>query len=395
MDLLTSLLAILLIVAFPTGNLIGFGFLKSANIILLDIFTLFLFLSWFLFRKGKIKHQLLLPISIFVVVLFFSFMVNIYWVPIHMLGSSFLYIIRWLLYLSVFFVLINSSQKIIKFVPYFMSGGGLAVVIIGYLQYIFYPSLQSLYQYGWDEHLYRLFAGFLDPNFSGIILSLVFLLNFQFLDKLKRSEYKYLFIFVQFLTFLAVLLTYSRTGLITFISSFLVFLILKGKPKFAMILVTLCVISILFLPKTFKTEGTNFLRTSSIQSRIQSIKDGFLIYSKNPVFGVGFNNLRYAQYKSGIISGSNWEKTHAGGGTDNSFLFVAVTTGIIGLGAYIFLLHSIFKQLFKNGKDNLTVITISSLAGVIVGSFFINGLFYPFIMLWLWSLLGVTLQTKP
>ena len=84
--------------------------------------------------------------------------------------------------------------------------------------------------------------------------------------------------------------------------------------------------------------------------------------------------------------------THAGAGTDNSFLFVLVTTGIIGLVSYIYLLFSILKSMFRKitKKNNLAYITFSSCIAVIVGSFTINALFYQFVMLWLWILIGIT-----
>ncbi|OGH06041.1 MAG: hypothetical protein A2W22_03905 [Candidatus Levybacteria bacterium RBG_16_35_11] len=405
MGILVFLFAILYILIFPIGELLGFTFIKSANLSLLDVFTFIIFLFWLITSKKKgIKNSLSLPIAIFIGILFLSFIINMSGIPLNLLTVAFLYIVRWLLYLSVFFVLINSSKRVKNLVPYFMSGGGLIVVIIGYFQYFLFPSLQSLYKYGWDEHLYRLFSSFLDPNFCGIIISLVFILNFYFLRFFKKGRFKIVFFTLQFLIFVALLLTYSRSALITLIVSIITFLILEKRMKIAIVFIAGCIISVFLLSsanpilelkfaRTYKTEGTNFLRTTSVQARVRSIKDGLTLFSKYPVFGVGFNNLRYAQYKSGIIGGPNWETTHAGGGTDNSFLFVAETTGIVGLGAYLFLLYSIFRNLLKKRKGKLAVIAISSLSGVIVGTFFINGLFYPFIMLWLWSLIGITLNT--
>jgi len=404
MAILTTLFFILFVIVFPIGQLIGFTPFKSVNFSLLEVFTLLTFLSWVIFaKKRKFKNKLLFPLCLFVGILIVSLIVNVFGVPGNILFNAFLYTIRWVLYLSIFFVVINTTNRFKNLILYFMIIGGFIAMAIGYFQYFLFPSLQSLYKYGWDEHLYRLFSSFLDPNFCGIILSLAFILNFYLLPKIKDNKYMILFVVLQILTFTSILLTYSRTGIITLVFSTVTFLILNKKRKLALGFVILLLLSIFLLPKisafisvkTFRIEGTNFLRTTSTQARIQAIKDGVALFSQKPILGVGFNNLRYEQYRKGIIGGPNWETTHAGGGTDNSFLFVAETTGVIGLAAYIFLLYSIFHLLFKirHKKPQLSVIAISSLAGVIVGSFFINGLFYPFIMLWLWSLIGATLNT--
>ena len=44
---------------------------------------------------------------------------------------------------------------------------GSLIVLLGFIQLMFYPALRNLYYLGWDEHLYRMFSTFLDPNFAG------------------------------------------------------------------------------------------------------------------------------------------------------------------------------------------------------------------------------------
>jgi O-antigen ligase len=404
MVILTILFFILFIIVFPMGELVNIYLTKSINFSPLELTVLLIFLFWiFLKKKKKLRKDLFTPIFIFVGVMIISLVVNIPGVPPNMLLAASLYLVRWLLYLTIFIVLLNSSENIRKIVPYFMIVGGAMITVVGYFQYFLFPSLQPLYKYGWDEHLYRLFSTFLDPNFCGIILALTFVLNFLLYPRLRRKKIKSLFILYQLITFVAIILTYSRTGIITLLFSSFAFLFLLNKKKIAFGFLAIIMLSVYLIPiisaaisvKTFKIENTNFLRMTSVNARLKAMDEGLKLYYKYPILGVGFNNLRYAQYQNKIIGGSDWESTHAGGGTDNSFLFVADTTGTIGFFAYLFLIYSISKKLFDiRRKQNLMAnITIASFIGLVVGSFFINALFYPFIMLWMWSLLGVTRNT--
>jgi hypothetical protein len=75
----------------------------------------------------------------------------------------------------------------------------------------------------------------------------------------------------------------------------------------------------------------------------------------------------------------------AAAGMDSSLLFVAATTGIIGAAAYIYLLFS----MIRNGKKSRFY--IASFAALLVHSLFVNSLFYPWVMIWMWILTGAVI----
>ena len=79
-------------------------------------------------------------------------------------------------------------------------------------------------------------------------------------------------------------------------------------------------------------DGVKLERTFSIIQRWENYQAGFKLWQQ-PIFGLGFNTLRY--YNQDYLS-------HASAGQDSSLLFVAVTTGLVGLTAYLFWLKSIF-----------------------------------------------------
>ncbi|MEK7060925.1 MAG: O-antigen ligase family protein, partial [Patescibacteria group bacterium] len=132
----------------------------------------------------------------------------------------------------------------------------------------------------------------------------------------------------------------------------------------------------------------------SAKIAIQIIKD-------KPFLGVGFNTYRYTQIKYGFRNPLNSRASHADAGTDNSFLFIFATTGIVGLIFYSNLLWKVLKTSYRNYKKYedkhvqryIAITVIASMGGIIIDSLFINSLFYSFILIWLWLMLGLTENT--
>src|SRR5258708_6905683 len=132
------------------------------------------------------------------------------------------------------------------------------------------------------------------------------------------------------------------------------------------------------------SEGTNLFRTTSSNARFASSQLVFLIFQKKPLFGVGFNAYRYAvkRYKFVAVSKNMVSIDHGGAGTDNSFLFILATTGIVGFIAYVY----VWLQIFISRKS---VFLFASSIALFVDSFFINSLFYPLIMIWMWIVIAL------
>jgi O-antigen ligase len=235
----------------------------------------------------------------------------------------------------------------------------------------------------------------MDPNFAGIFFSIFTVYVFGFLIEEKERTKKLFYSTLALLSFTAVVLTYSRSALICLVISIFIFLALHKKAKYALLFLLFLVLAVCFSPKVFQTEGTNLFRSVSTYERIKSAGIAAEVFKRNPIFGVGFDAYRYAQYKYGYISGSKWMTSHSGSGADNSYLFLLATTGIIGFAIYALFLRQIYLGVLNKKKENAknnrwTVVCVSSLSGVLVSAFFINSLFYPPIMLWLWILIGIT-----
>ena len=385
------------IFVFPLAELGRFQFPNGVAFSINEIILVFLIFLWLIHKINKketVGKSLILKSSvIFAGIAFISLLLNISNLSLDKLFVSFLYLLRWISYLLLFFIVKDFDINYKKKIPYFMLFSGTIVVLGGYIQFFLYPSLRNLYYLGWDEHLYRMFSSFLDPNFLGTFLVLLLLLILGFFYKYLKERKLYLSLILSVLgitTLIATYLTYSRSALVMLIVSLASFLFLIGKKKIILISILGLILIIFLIPKSFKTEGTNFLRTASSEARIGSAEIAFKIFQGSPFYGVGFNAYRYAQNKYGLDN-KDWMITHSGAGTDNSFLFVLATTGVIGFASFIYFILSFFVLAKKNLKKNIfSIILFSSLAGLIVNSLFINSLFYVFILEWLWIIGGLT-----
>lgn len=379
---------IILILIFPLGVLSRIQLSDSIAISLNDI-AIFLIVLFFAIRKIKekkfffFKYPLFKPIFIFMAIAVLSLLINIKNLSFLESITSSLYLLRWILYAGLYFLVIDFDTKFRQKVSIFLVISGAIAVIGGYFQYFLYPELRNLIYLGWDEHLYRMFSSFLDPNFAGAFFVLYFI--FALSVFIEQSRYiKLLLGLILTLTLGAIFLTYSRSALIMLVVSFAVFLFLIKQKKLIFIFISLSLLITFLLPKSFKTEGTNFLRTASAKARIDSSENALSIIRDNIFFGVGFNAYRYAQYRYGFLNDKKEIENHSGAGTDNSYLFILATTGIVGFAAYLYLLRRLFKI-----KDK---ILIASMAGLLVNALFINSLFYTFIMEWIWILAGLTFK---
>ena len=228
-----------------------------------------------------------------------------------------------------------------------------------------------------------MFSIFLDPNFAGafFVLYFLFLLNLIF-ENYKNKKLQLTYGFFSVLTLISVFLTYSRSAFVMLVIGVCTFLVLKKKIKYIALVIFVFVLVTLVLPKAYKTEGTNFLRTASSEARIGSFYQAMGIFEKNPVLGVGFNAYRYAKNRYGLTFG-NWQESHSDAGADNSFAFVLATTGIVGFGAFVFMWYRILA-LRKN-----SALIMASVIALSVNSLFINSLFYVFFLFWIWIIMGI------
>jgi O-antigen ligase len=171
---------------------------------------------------------------------------------------------------------------------------------------------------------------------------------------------------------------------LAFLAGLSTILFLRKRKRIIFIIIIIFIISLTLLPRP-GGEGVKLERVASFIQRVENWQTAINIWKNYSIFGVGFNNYRYAQHKLGFLIQPDWKITHAGAGVDNSFLFVLVTSGIIG--EILFL--NFWLRVLVASKSRLVV---GSLVAVFVHSLFINSLFYPWVMIWVWFLLDLPIK---
>lgn len=389
MSTILNFLFCLYFILFPLGNLLRLGVGGNIYISVQDIVLVVILIVFFSdlrnIKKLLFTNKFLTFQILFLLVGIISLLMNILIFKDIKIFTSILYALR---YLSLL-LLIPAIQKLgnTSYIQKLMIVSGLVFLVLGIGQYLLLYDLRPFTYLGWDNHLYRLFSTFIDPNFSGVFYCVYF---FILLSKIYDVSFKksYIYILISFFTVVAIYLTYSRTAFLSFIAGSIIFFVLIKRTKFIFLFLLLA-ISFGLLFKDSLIEGSNPFRVVSSSNRILSLNQTIKIYEHNPLLGVGFNAFRYAQvrYSTRDIVGAN--KSNADAGTDNSFLFVLVTTGFVGFIFYILSFLYLVKDLLgKSFYKKIVILPIVAI--IIVSSLFINVLFYPLIMVWFLTLIGLS-----
>ena len=391
---LLKILLILTILSIPTGEIFRVELTKEIGINLIDILICttciygILYLAVNKIKNIKYGKYFFAFIGIGIV----SLLINSKGLTLNQILVSALYPGRFLLLFMIFPLVKMQSDNFKSLVKKIMIFDGLAIVVIGLIQFFLYPSLRDLYYLGWDEHLYRLFSVFLDPNFTGIFIVLFIIFITSFLLTVKKQKTKELIFYGLSVigSLVALGLTYSREALLSFslISPVFIFI---NKRKYVPIVLLVILLTIIFQLKSVRSEGTNILRTASTESRVTSSYLAFSVFKQHPILGIGFDNYRLVLEKNSSSKGlpTNNFPSHGSSAPDNSFLFVLVTTGIIGFTFYLLFWYSIVADQIRERNKLQSQVILASVVVLFISRFFVNALFYTPIMLWFFYLLGI------
>jgi O-antigen ligase len=210
----------------------------------------------------------------------------------------------------------------------------------------------------------------------------------RFLHRNEKRCFGGLILFI----IIAIILTYSRSAyLMLFVFAFLLGVI-RWK-KILLVLLLGGVLLFLMSPRfSERIMGGITIDRSAVQ-RFSSWRRGLSIFQTSPVVGIGFNNFRAAQQKYNLFEPFSAEGGHSGAGVDSSLLLVLATTGVLGILLYLSFWFAVVKKMITHHSD-FDIIIFCVLAGLLVDSQFINSLFYPSIMLWYFTVLGLMHDEK-
>lgn len=276
-------------------------------------------------------------------------------------------------------------------------------ILVGFIQLLTFPDLTSLTAYGWDPHQRRIVSTLLDPNFTGFIFVVTFAISTTLLLFLKKqvgklskrinfvySKKNFVYLLVSLFSIIGVVLTFSRSSYLALIAPILIIGLVKS-PKMLFLTTSFLLLSFFTIPQVKNRVIGAVTLDDTSQARIISWKNAVSIFKNQPLFGVGFNNYRYAQEKYQLYDDPNQVELHSSSGSDSSILLVAATTGLIGLFLFLTLLGTLLTTAIKkSSKEPVKLIFLSVLVSLIIHSQFVNSFFFPQISVLFWFIFGLS-----
>lgn len=382
----------ILIASVITGQITRIGNLGVLTDFIIPIYLLF----WLLKRDKKrpfpFSNSIFL-IAIWLIYLLGNLLINLSFVPAvgGELGSI-LYWVRLATYMSLLLPLVDyrsqEPEKVDNQLWYMVFFSSIILSILGFVQLILFPDFSFMAQYGWDPHQGRLLSTWYDPNFLGGFLGLAAIIVLSrilvFLKETKSWQNKNIILVFSWIIGLsiivgALMLTYSRSALLAFLIGVSIVTILISRRTFFLVIIILAII-VMSNPRlqariqgAMQVDVTASLR---IQSWLQTLDD----IDKNPIWGIGYNTIKYQTIVPSELNSAS--------GRDSSLLTLWLTGGIIGLSLFIIIIfNSIIKawqQLSKSGLERTWgVAIIGGWALILVHSMFVNSIFFPHILIFL------------
>lgn len=367
----------LYLILFPFGQIIRIGILQPIDFIvgLAAVYTIV---------KKLETPQVFKYFGSFIIFALFSWLFSIFIFRQIEVLYGLLYLFRLIAYYFFGIYVWNFVKQNIKNKRLLISSLlGISVIsaLFGWIQFFMVPDIKALFIYGWDMHLFRLVGTFLDPTFLGLIIVFGLLLSIhRCIDSLSWRN-----VSITIFLLISLAFTYSRASYLAFVAGVLTIIYFKKKYKKLILLVVGLAAVILLLP-TAKNHSIELFRTFSAFARIDNYKTTLQIFSKSPVFGIGYNNMCIAYQK---YIGVQDFASHACSGSDSSLLLVLTTTGITGFIIFVYAIYNIGVYL---KRDSRFQILTSCYVALLIHSLFSNSMFYPWIMGYLIILLAVSLK---
>lgn len=324
-------------------------------------------------------------------------------------GSQYLFrLFFYLLLIPAVILLQKESPSFGKLIPKVIIASGLLIALGGFLQLIYFPSLESFESIGYDPHINRLFGTWLDPNYIGGLFALLSCFCLGLLLQIKKSTQRLILLCCVGIFATALFFTYSRSAYLALAVGIFIIGILRAR-TILIITIILALIGISASDRAQQRVGELITSINSIvfntsenpdptaRLRILNWEQTVELIKQKPFFGHGFNNLAFVRAQAGYIQS---ETIHSASGSDSSILTLLATTGVIGTAPFLlFLLYTIFqsKKYFNSKKHTiqsaLALGCLSGLLAIIAHSNFVNSLFFAPLMIFLWIIVGYFYST--
>ena len=376
-------------IIFPLGQFIRYQLSEETPIYFVEIISAVIILLMILKIFPIIKKLYNPPFVAwigFIIVLILSLILTPLSVDENNFALAFLYLARYFVASSLFLVGLVIDGRMKKRILKLMLMAGTGLAISGLVQYLVFPYFGPLANEGWDPHLFRIAASFFDPGFAGYIYASSLLMLIGLKSEFKLSKIAWSIMMGIF--YLSLLLTYSRASYLAFIIGLAVIAFKMKAREWLIKVLVIFIFSTLLLPRPVG-EGIRLERENSILARIENWSHAISIFKKYPVFGVGFNAYKFAQEREGYITST--DRNHSASGSDSSFLLVLATSGLVGGLAFCNLVFQIVKKLTRQ-TQKVGVVALASLFALLGHSWFLNSYFYLWILVWISTLIGLSIN---
>jgi len=261
------------------------------------------------------------------------------------------------------------------------------LVIAGFIQLLIWSDLSPWVKSGWDPHQGRLVSTWLDPNFFGAALAI--LLPVTLFNPYLKKDKKMIVIL---LSLIALVATQSRSTYLALVTALLILspliisfysrLLTKQRPVTLLSIISLCILICIFVAVLLGPRLTSLVSNDpTVQLRLNNLSGAWLIITDHPLLGVGYNAYQFAALKVGLISDF---QIHSRAGTDNSWLTIWSTTGLIGLILFLvpwlYLIHLLLRKLIVYNNP-FAIVGMLGLVTLTIHSLFINSFLYSHLLI--------------
>ncbi len=276
------------------------------------------------------------------------------------------------------------------------------ILLLGLIQYLFFSDFSLLAASGWDPHQRRLTSTWLDPNFLGGFLAV----TIWYLVHLALASRRRVLWLLVLLQFTALLLTQSRGSLISLIitaillSPLFILSQLRGsrspRPRQLAIILNLIILLIILSGFILRQRLLGLLSLDPTSSlRLLALKAAWPLAADNVFLGVGYNTYQFTALRAGLIKDFT---IHSRAGTDNSLLTLWITTGLMGVIAFIIPWIYLVNRFLINWWRRPALpplLAIGSILTLFIHSQFINSLLYSHLLITIILIVTLIITTRP
>ena len=325
----------------------------------------------------------------FIVWALFTLLVNSWryeFVELTIAGAYWLRLVAHLLLLPALVIVLAGKEAAVRWLVRGMLVTSICLAALGLAQLFFVPDLRVLGA-GWDPHLGRMVATWLDPNFLGLF----FVLSGALAASVTATSRERLLPGLALVaSVLGLVMTESRSALVAALVTLglLSPLLLSHHRKWiaqhrtvvfalAASLGVLLILSVAMLGQRALGLATG---DATIMLRFESLAAVWQLAQQQGLIGIGYNGYQFVAKEAGLVTSFT---VHSRAGADSSLLTLWVATGLVGVMLWLVSWVGLARQLLLRWQTGapLALAGVASILAVATHSLFVNSWLYAHVLL--------------